>query len=277
MYLKVLKTYKMYLDGAFVRSESGRHRSLENGVNVPWASRKDFRDAVKAAEKAFEAWEARSAFNRGQIIYRIAEMLDARRAHFKNLLQDLNIDNTTEQLAQSIDLLVYYAGWADKYQQIYSNVNPVEAYFNVSTVEPLGAIGILAPSKQGLVGLVSSVALSLVSANTSVILVPTPLGSLALTFAEVLHTSDVPKGTINILTQHNYDLLPVFSTHLTLKGLLYHDLEPKLKNTLQKQAAQAIKILVDHSHVDWFSEAALDPTLILDLQQVKTLWHPIGT
>ena len=276
MRLKVLKTYKMYVNGNFIRSESGRHRSLGQGFNVPWTSRKDLRNAVSAAENAFEAWHKRSAFNRGQIIYRIAEMLDARRLDFEKLLHELELKNPPEHLDHSIDLLIYYAGWADKYQQIYSNVNPAEAYFNVSTVEPLGAIGILAPSKQGLAGLVGNIALSLVSANTSLVLVPAELGTVALTFAEVLHTSDVPKGTINILTQHKDDLLPFFSTHLTLKGLVYHDLEPESKKTLKTGAAQAIKILVDHSQVDWFTEAALDPTLIFDLQQVKTLWHPIG-
>lgn len=274
--LSILKTYKMYLNGVFIRSESGRHQSVENKYNIPWASRKDFRNAVSAAEKASEAWSGRSAFNRGQIIYRIAEMLDSRRANFTNLLQELKIDNSAEQLDQSIDLLIYYAGWSDKYQQIYSNVNPVADYLNVSTVEPLGTIGILAPSEQGLAGLVGSIVLSLVSGNTSVVLVPPHLGALALTFAEVLHTSDVPKGSVNILTHYNYDLLSVFSTHLVLKGLLYHDLPPKFKAILKAEAAQAIKVLVDHSHIDWFSEAALDPDLIFNLQQVKTLWHPIG-
>ena len=279
MHLQVLKTYKMYIDGAFVRGESNRYQVIQQRgqtINLPRASHKDFRNAVSAAKKAFESWSRRSAFNRGQIIYRIAEMLEARRPQFKQLLQALQVDKPDVQIDKSIDLLIYYAGWSDKYQQVFSNLNSVEDYFNVSTLEPIGTLGILAPTRHGLVGICGTIALSLVSANTSVILVTSHLGALALTFAEVLHTSDVPKGTLNILTQHDYNLLNVFSTHLTLKGLVYYNLDLELKKKLKTYAAESIKILVDQGDLDWFSEKALDPHLILNLQQVKTLWYPIG-
>ncbi len=280
--LAIKKTYKLYIKGLFVRSESGRHQTVIYSNlfshNIPWASKKDLRNAVEAAENAIEKWQSFSAYNRGQIIYRMAEMLEEKRSIFKKMLQnfsefeDQNIDL---QIDKSVDVLVYYAGWADKYEQIYSNINPTPQHFNLSLLEPVGLTGIIAPYKQGLLGIVGSLLPALVGGNTSVLLVDKSLGNLALTFSEILHTSDLPAGVVNILTTHEDDLVEVLAQHQSIKALVYYDLDQKNTFLIKEKSADSVKIVIDNNQINWFSENALSPSLILDLQEIKTLWHPI--
>ena len=216
--LEVLKTYKLYIDGKFPRTESGRYYILKDKdghslANVCRGSRKDFREAVVAARKAQPAWAAKSAFNKGQIVYRIAEMLEARKAQFISELMTQGSPQTeaTNEVNLSIDRLLYYAGWSDKYIQVFSSVNPVESsHFNFSIPEPMGVISILSPENLGLIGLVSTMAPAIIGGNTVIILASKEIPLTAITFAEVLNSSDVPGGVVNILTGFGSELLTHF-------------------------------------------------------------------
>ena len=198
----VTKTYKLYIGGQFPRSESGRYYPLQTSgrgtANICRASRKDFRDAVVAARGAFPGWSATSAYLRGQILYRIAEMLEGRSGQFVDELaaEGLSKQRARSQIAAGIDRLIYYAGWADKYQQVFSAVNPVNSsHFNFSVLEPTGVVAILAPADEGLLGLISNLAPAIVGGNTCVVLAAASHPLSALSFAEVVHASDVPAGS----------------------------------------------------------------------------------
>src|SRR5688572_26265148 len=227
--LEVLKTYKIYIGGQFPRTESGRYYVPVNGdgkklANVCLSSRKDFRDAVVSARGAFSGWSGRAAFNRGQILYRMAEMLEGRKAQFVEelMLQDKSRPNAEKEVNLAIDRLIYYAGWCDKYQQIFSSVNPVaSSHFNFSVPEPTGVVSIIAPQGDSLLGLVSVVAPVITGGNTCIVLASETKPLCAVTFAEVLNASDLPAGVVNILTGKPSELASWFVDHMDVNATIY--------------------------------------------------------
>jgi acyl-CoA reductase-like NAD-dependent aldehyde dehydrogenase len=282
--LPVLKTYKIYIGGKFPRTESGRYYLLKNTngaaiANICDCSRKDFREAVVAARAAQSAWGSRSAFNRGQILYRIAEMLEGRAAQFVDELKQCGVAAAaaTSEVQKTIDRWLYYAGWADKYQQIFSSVNPVNSsHFNFSVLEPTGVVAIVAPENSGLIGLTSVIAPAICGGNTCIALAShtKPLG--AVTLAEVLATSDLPGGIVNILTGKRAELLEHFASHMDVNACIYCGDEIDELSLLRTKAAANVKRIIDYDRDDWMSDEAQSPYLILDTQEVKTTWHPIG-
>ena len=282
--LSVAKTYKIYIDGKFPRTESGRYFALENkqgGIiaNVCRGSRKDFRNAVVAARKAQPGWAKASAYLRGQILYRIAEMLEGRREQFiaELVLQGVGKRAASKEVDVSIDRLIYFAGWADKYQQVFSAVNPVSSsHFNFSILEPTGVVSMLAPDDTGLLGLISNVAPVIVGGNTCVVLASEQLPLSAVSFAEVLHASDVPAGVVNILTGYRDELTSHFASHMDVNAVVYCDGGRRFARSVQEAAADNIKRVIARTGTDWSSDAAQHPYLIRDTQEVKTTWHPIG-
>lgn len=280
--IEVLKTYKIYIGGAFPRTESGRYYQPEvNGVslgNICQSSRKDFRNAVVAARKAQGAWGARSAYNKSQILYRIAEVLEGRKAQFVEelILQGSTKIQATKEVEVSIDRLIYYAGWSDKYTQVYSSVNPVaSSHFNFSVPEPTGVVSVFAPEDTSLIGLVSQIAPIIAGGNTCVVLASESKPLCAVTFSEVLATSDVPGGIINILTGNRKELLEHFSTHKDVNAFLYCGSDQKELKTIQENAIVNLKRVVDKNIKDWMKDENESPYSILDFQETKTTWHPI--
>ncbi len=282
--IAVAKTYKIYIGGKFPRTESGRyfaHKDKKGNViaNMCRGSRKDFRNAVVAARNAQSGWAKASAYLRGQILYRIAEMLEGRREQF---ISELVLQGATQKAAAkevdlSIDRLIYYAGWADKYQQVFSAVNPVSSsHFNFSVLEPTGVVSILAPDDSGLLGLISNVAPVIAGGNTCVVLASESQPLSAVSFAEVLHASDVPGGVVNILTGFHSELTEQFASHMDVNAVIYCDGSKAVAKTVQTLAADNIKRVIARDRVDWSGDAK-NPYLIRDTQEVKTTWHPIGT
>ena len=281
----VAKTYKIYIGGKFPRTESGRYFPLEDKkgnvtANVCRGSRKDFRNAVVAARKAQPAWAGATAYLRGQILYRIAEMLEGRRDQF---VAELALQGTTQRAArkevdQSIDRLIYYAGWADKYQQVFSAVNPVSSsHFNFSVLEPTGVVSILAPDDSGLLGLVSNLAPTIAGGNTCVVLASETMPLCAVSFAEVLHASDVPGGVVNILTGLRAELTEYFASHMDVNAIVWCDGGKNTAGDVQRLAAENVQRVIRRTRVDWSKGDAENPYLIRDTQEVKTTWHPIGS
>ncbi len=281
----VAKTYKLYIDGKFPRSESGRYYSLQRGdtkllANVCRGSRKDFRDAVVAARNACGVWSRASAYLRGQILYRAAEMLEGRAAQFaaELVLQGVARRRAEAEVATAIDRLVYYAGWADKYQQVFSTVNPVStSHFNFSVLEPTGVVAIIAPETSGLLGLVSNVAPAVAGGNTCIVLASQSLPLCAISFAEVLHASDFPAGVINVITGLKEELIEPFASHMDVNAVVYGDADAQAARKIQELAADNIKRVILRSGVDWNSAATQSPYSISDTQETKTTWHPIGS
>jgi len=282
--IPVAKTYKIYIDGKFPRTESGRYFALRDRkdkviANVCRSSRKDFRNAVVAARKAQPGWAGASAYLRGQILYRIAEMLEGRREQFvaELVLQGTAAAAARKEVDASIDRLIYFAGWADKYQQVFSSVNPVNSsHFNFSVLEPTGVVAILAPQAGGLLGLVSNVSPTIVGGNTCVVLASEKQPLSAVSFAEVLHASDVPAGVVNVLTGHAEELTGQFASHMDVNAVIYCDGGSKVARRVQEAAADNIKRVVPRTGVNWSAAKAQHPYLIRDTQEVKTTWHPIG-
>ncbi len=280
----VAKTYKLYIGGQFPRTESGRYFPLRdrNGAviaNVCRASRKDFRNAVVAARGAFTAWSGASAYLRGQVLYRIAEMLEGRREQF---IAELSVEGSARRKAAaevdaSIDRLVHFAGWSDKYQQIFSAVNPVaSSHFNFSVPEPMGVVAIVAPEAPGLLGLVGNLAPAIVGGNTAVVLASETRPLSAVSFAEVLHASDVPAGVANILTGYRQELCPHLASHMDVNAIVLGDIAGEEAREVQHEAAENIKRVVLRGGIDWASGDAANPYLVQDTQETKTTWHPIG-
>ncbi len=279
--LEVLKTYKMYIDGKFPRTESARYyQPVVNGTslgNVCLASRKDVRNSVVAARSAQSAWARRTAYNRAQILYRIAEMLEGRSQQFLDelLRQGVEAESAETQIAKSIDRLIYYAGWCDKYQQVFSSVNPVaSSHFNFSTLEPVGVVFVVASRDCPLLGLISLIAPVIASGNTCVVLASEDSPLSAITFAEVLATSDVPGGVVNILTGRVEELSEHFSRHLDVNAIACDGLGSELDTMIKEFASETIKRVKIYNQ-DWSAEAAANPYLIQDFCEVKTTWHPI--
>lgn len=282
--LPVAKTYKIYIDGKFPRTESGRYVALHDKkgrviANICRGSRKDFRNAVVAARKAQPAWAKASAYLRGQILYRVAEMLEGRREQF---VAELRQQGSTPRAAarevdRSIDRLIYFAGWADKYQQLFSAVNPVNSsHFNFSVLEPTGVVAILAPDDTSLLGLVSNLAPAIAGGNTCVLLASELKPLCAVSFAEVLHASDVPAGVANILTGQRAELTEQFASHMDVNAIVWCDGSRERAETVQSLAAENMKRVVKRTRIDWSRDDAQHPYLIRDTQEVKTTWHPIG-
>jgi acyl-CoA reductase-like NAD-dependent aldehyde dehydrogenase len=258
--LPVRKTYKLYIGGAFPRSESGRTYEAE-GQNVARASRKDVRDAVKAARGALGAWSGLTAYNRGQVLYRVAEMMEARVAELADLCSG------REEVEAAIDRVVWYAGWADKLPQVLGGANPVAGpYFNFTVPEPTGVIGILAPGEPPLLGLVSRVAPVLVGGNACVAVAAETHPLAAVELAEVLATSDVPDGAVNILTGLRAELAPHLASHLDVDAL---DLDEPSED-LERLAADNVKRVVRGPR------AGQSPWEISSFLELKTVWHPVG-
>jgi acyl-CoA reductase-like NAD-dependent aldehyde dehydrogenase len=280
--MNILKTYKIYIGGQFPRTESGRYYTLKDKegkavANVCQSSKKDIRNAVQAARKAFGSWSERSAFNRGQIIYRIAEMLDGRKAQFMEELiqQGVSSSDASEELATAIDRIVYYAGWCDKYQQILSSVNPVNSsHFNFSVAEPTGVVGILAESSTGILGLVSQLMPVIAGGNTVVLIASEALPLCSISFAEVLETSDLPAGVVNILTGSADEMLPTLAEHMDVNALFLSNLTSEMLKNTQLSAIDNLKRVIVKNN-DWTQENAQGISFISSFQEIKTTWHPI--
>jgi acyl-CoA reductase-like NAD-dependent aldehyde dehydrogenase len=277
--LEILKTYKIYIGGQFPRTESGRYYVVSDKkgnplANVCLSSRKDARNAVVAARKAVGSWSEKTAFNRSQILYRIAEILEGRKEQF---VAELIKQGSTQKAAEkevklSIDRIVYYAGWADKFQQISSSVNPVSSsHFNFSVLEPMGVVGVICPENSSLIGLVSTIIPAITGGNTVVALASESLPLCAITFAEVLHSSDVPGGVINILTGTQKEVATIFASHMDVNALVgnTNDL-----NSMSELAVDNLKRLISFD-ADWMKSESQGLNYVTDIQEVKTTWHPI--
>ena len=259
--LPVTKTYKLYLGGAFPRSESGRTYEVE-GANVALASRKDLRDAVRAARGAFPKWAALTAYNRGQVLYRVAEMMEGRRAQFAELTGD------EAEVDAAVDRWVWYAGWADKLAQVLGASNPVAGpYFNFTVPEPTGVVGIVAPDEPPLAGLVSRLAPAIVGGNAAVVVASERRPLAAVTLAEALATADVPGGVVNLLTGRKRELSPVLAAHMDVNAVDLTGADDVAE--LERLAADNVKRVVRNGEGQspWHAAAFLE---------LKTVWHPIG-
>jgi acyl-CoA reductase-like NAD-dependent aldehyde dehydrogenase len=283
--LDIKKTYKLYIGGKFPRSESGRYLPAKSARgeqldNVSHASRKDFRDAVVAARAAFDGWAKATAYNRGQILYRAAEMLQNRAGELVNeIARSTNVSaaKAKREVALSIDRLVYYAGWTDKYQQVFGSVNPVAtSHFNFTTPEPTGVVVLLAPDEPSLLALVSLVAPVILSGNAAIVVASEKFPLPAATFAEILATSDLPGGVVNILLGKRAELAPHLASHMDVNAIVDGTNDKDLGAKLQSGTAINLKRYSNHATTDWFSAKVEDPYWILDTIEYKTAWHPIG-
>jgi acyl-CoA reductase-like NAD-dependent aldehyde dehydrogenase len=288
----VRKTYKLYVGGAFPRSESGRSYvvTAPNGSplgNVVRGSRKDVRDAVRAARAAYEPWAARTPMNRGQILYRVAELMEGRRIQFVEEVEaaeGLRPARAADAVSRTIDRWVWYAGWADKIAQVLGSVNPVGApYFNFTFPEPTGVVGLVAPETSSLLGLVSRLAPAIVTGNTTVVLASETRPLPAVNLAEVLATSDVPGGVVNLLTGFKRELVPVLAAHDDVDALDTWGVPADLQEAVEVSAADDIKRLarrpagVSDARFDWTDDARSQrPEWIAAFLEMKTVWHPIG-
>ena len=282
--LKVLKTYKLFIGGKFPRTESGRYYQPLDKTGKPLAnmclsSRKDFRNAVVPARGAFDSWAGASSFNRSQILYRIAEMLESRRGQFEDeLLQQGSTKAQAEkEVNASIDRWVYYAGWCDKYQQVFSSVNPVaSSHFNFSVLEPTGVVVAIAEEKNSLLGLCSVIAPIIASGNTCIVLASESKPLCAISLAEVIATSDVPGGVVNILTGNLKELQPHMVGHMDVNALWYTRGDVEVIKALQADSAGNLKRIISSvPNKDDYSSDWENPYLIKQFTETKTTWHPI--
>ncbi|WP_063734821.1 aldehyde dehydrogenase family protein [Streptomyces sp. RTd22] len=281
--LSVLKTYKLFVGGKFPRSESGRVYEVTDAkgrwlANAPLASRKDARDAVSAARKAFGGWSGATAYNRGQILYRIAEMLEGRRDQFAAEVasaEGLSKPKATAVVDTAIDRWVWYAGWSDKIAQIAGSANPVAGpYFNLSTPEPTGVVALLAPQDSSFLGLISVLAPAIVTGNTTVVVAAERAPLPALSLAEVLATSDLPGGVVNILSGRTPELATPLAAHQDVNAIDLAGADPALATDLETAAADNLKRVVRPHPVDWRTDPGTDR--LLSFLETKTVWHPMG-
>jgi len=282
--IPVLKTYKIYIGGQFPRSESGRFYEVNDQsgshiANVCLCSRKDFRNAVVAASNAQSSWAEKTAYNRSQILYRIAEILEGRKSQF---IEELKLTGFSEKSAileteTAIDRLIYFAGWADKYQQLFSSVNPVSgSFFNFSVLEPMGVVSVIAPNNSPLVGLVSLIASLIAGGNTCIVLAAEEHPFAAISFAEVLNSSDVPAGVVNILTGNTKELLEHFVSHIDVKAICFgRNDEFEIKKITELASVSVKRVILMNDVADWNSNEFENPYAIKNFQEVKTTWHPI--
>jgi acyl-CoA reductase-like NAD-dependent aldehyde dehydrogenase len=279
--LSVRKTYKLYVGGAFPRSESGRSYTVNDAkggflANASRASRKDVRDAVVAARKAQSGWAARTPYNRGQILYRVAEMLEGRREQFTEELRSTGLAKTAAraEVDAAVDRWVWYAGWADKIAQVTGTANPVSGpFFNFSTPEPAGVIGIVAPDSP-LLGLVSVLAPVIAVGNTAVLVAAEPSPLPAITLGEVLATSDLPGGVVNILTGHRAELAPWLASHMDVNGLDLTGVSGDLATECERAAAENLKRVLRPAQYTWTDDPGT--VRMTTFLETKTVWHPVG-
>jgi acyl-CoA reductase-like NAD-dependent aldehyde dehydrogenase len=280
MPLAVNKTYKIFIGGAFPRTESGRYTEVRTPsgnfvANVCLSSRKDFRNAVVAARGAQESWQDRSAYNRSQIVYRIAEMLQQREALFTDEMLSMGYTRAVakREFDASVDLLVHYAGWCDKYMPVYSSVNPVaSSHFNFSVPEPTGVVAALARQNSALLSVVEACIPAICGGNTVIILASEQYPLCAVTFAEVLATSDLPGGVINVLTGKRAELQSHFASHMDVNALIAWDVNTENQIAICQKASENVK----RTHFYDSADKSLQPVdYIMDLQEIKTTWHPI--
>jgi len=300
--LPITKTPKVYVGGAFIRSESARTFPLKDAAgnffaNIPQCTRKDLRNAIEAAAKAGPGWAKRTAYNHGQIIYRLAEMLEARKADMLDALlvgaaatpprngegsgrgRPLSKAQGLREITATIDRLIYYAGWADKYEQVLGNVNPVASpHFNFTVTEPMGIVGVLASDEAPLLALVSLVAPAIASGNTVVALASSTQPYPAIVLGEMLATSDLPGGVVNLLTGFRKEIVPTMATHAHLRaitGVANAD-ERKTLKLGAADSVKRVKLYKAEEPVDWFSDRAQSLYEVRDTLEFKTTWHPIG-
>jgi acyl-CoA reductase-like NAD-dependent aldehyde dehydrogenase len=284
--LAVQKTYKLFIGGKFVRGENGRVLPAHGSdgeilANYCRASRKDFRDAVKAARAAQGEWSKQSAYLRGQILYRTAEMLEMRQSE---LHEELSRANGREKAARTetllaIDRLVHYAGWTDKFSQIFGTVNPVaSSHFNFTTPEPTGVVVIVCPDEPALLGLVSLIAPVILAGNTAVVLASPTRPLAALTFSEIVATSDLPGGVVNIISGDRAELAPQFASHMDVNAIVDASGDEKIRKTMQGGGGYNVKRYIRREVApnEWATSAAENPYWIMDTVEMKTAWHPIG-
>jgi acyl-CoA reductase-like NAD-dependent aldehyde dehydrogenase len=280
--LEVRKTYKLYIGGAFPRSESGRsYPVLDKKKQVvarpARASRKDLRDAVRAARAAWKGWAEATAYNRGQVLYRVAELMEGRREQFVHELALMGSKNAEHEVEAAIDRWVWYAGWSDKIHHVIGTVNPVAGpYFDFTFPEPTGVVGVVAPEEPALLGLVSRLAPVIVSGNTAVVLSSERMPLPAVTLCEVLATSDVPGGVVNVLTGLKKELIPWLASHMDVNAMDLTGVPEHLVAEVEATAAGNVKRTIRDGSVDFLDEAAQSPYEIIDFMEMKTVWHPMG-
>lgn len=285
--LNVRKTYKLYINGEFPRTESGRFYPITGRggallANACRGSRKDLRNAVAAARKAQAGWGARTAYNRGQVLYRIAEVCESRAAELGDELrrQGSTAAEARREVERVIDRWVYYAGWSDKYSQMFGTVNPVAGpYYNFTVQEPTGVVGVVAPDEPALLGLVSRIAPAIVGGNTVVAVVSEQRPLAAITMGEVFQTSDVPGGVINLISGLKSELVPWMAAHMDVNAIDTTGVAESARAAVQQSAAENVKRVVhfDPAEAGWTDDRySQSPYAILDFQESKTVWHPIG-
>ncbi|MFF3639913.1 aldehyde dehydrogenase family protein [Streptomyces sp. NPDC002564] len=282
--LTVLKTYKLYVGGKFPRSESGRVYEVTDAknrwlANAPLASRKDARDAVVAARKAQGGWAGATAYNRGQVLYRVAEMLEGRRDQFVREVADaegISKSKAAAQVDAAIDRWVWYAGWTDKIAQVAGGANPVAGpFFNLSTPEPTGVVAVLAPQESSLLGLVSVLAPVIATGNTAVLIAAEKAPLPALSLGEVLATSDVPGGVVNILTGRTAEIAAPLAAHQDVNAIDLTGADAELARELEVAAADNLKRVLRPQPVDWSADPGT--RRLTAFLETKTVWHPTGS
>lgn len=275
--IEIKKTYKLFINGAFPRSESGRTYEIKDTkgdfiANMPLASRKDLRDAVVAARAAQHGWNSASAFNKGQVLYRIAEMLEGRSAQFVQeilLMGSSTKAKAEKEVSECVDRLVWYAGWSDKLHSLTGALNPVTGpYYNFTVPESMGVIAAIAPEVPSLLGLIDAIAPIIVGGNTAVVLASTKAPLSALSFSEVLATSDLPAGVINILTGKKDEIAPWIASHMDIDGFDISGLPTKSHGAIRIAGAENLKRI--------YSFNSASPGRILAFLELKTIWHTIG-
>jgi acyl-CoA reductase-like NAD-dependent aldehyde dehydrogenase len=280
--LTVRKTYKLFIGGDFPRSESGRSypvldRDEEVAARAARATKKDLREAVRAARAALRGWAGATPYNRGQVLYRVAEMLEGRRAQFVGEVGRGGAKDPEAEVETAIDRWVWYAGWSDKVHHVLGSVNPVAApYFNFTIPEPTGVVGIVAPEQPSLLGLVSRLAPATVSGNTAVVLASERWPLPAITLAEVLDTADVPGGVVNVLTGLAGELVPHLAGHMDVNALDVTGVKEHLRPEIEALCADNVKRVVRADGGDWLSDRAQSPYAVTALMEMKTVWHPMG-
>ena len=287
--LPITKTPKVYVGGAFIRSESGRVFPINEGgkkdgkffANIPQCTRKDIRNAVEAAAKAGPDWAKRTPYNRGQILYRLGEMLEARAPEMADALTvgGSSKGDAEKEVAATVDRLIYYAGWADKYAQVIGNTNPVAGpFFNFTVPEPMGIVAVIAGDSEPLLGLISQIAPVIVSGNTVIALASETQPYPAIVLGEMLATSDLPGGVVNLLTGFRRELLPTFATHTHVRGVTAV-VDADERKELALGAADSVKRVrarKSEEKLDWYSDKSQGAYDIKDFIEFKTTWHPIG-
>jgi acyl-CoA reductase-like NAD-dependent aldehyde dehydrogenase len=280
--VEVRRTAKLFIKGEFPRSESGRAYEItsHDGRSLGWASqasRKDLRDAVLAARGAFPEWSGKTAYNRGQILYRVAELMEGRRAQFEAELADAGASDPSRGVSAAVDRWVWYAGWSDKVAQVLGGTNPVAGpYFDFTVLEPTGVVGIVAPADRSLLGLVSRLAPAIVSGNTAVVLASERSPLPAVSLGEVLATSDVPPGVVNILTGFTAELAPWLAAHMDVNAIDVTGVPNEMLADVERATADNLQRVVRAPDTEAFEDDAQSPYEIAALTEFKTVWHPIG-